>query len=238
LLRARIRKLLDAATQTRDRFLMRANRRAAQIAILLAGFVGFAACDEDRAEPDAGPDAQLDGGPGADTGTDGSAVTDGATDAPADVELEAAFDAGACPILLLADGGPCNPIAVTGSAVVPVCHDAAPPTPVGGPIYNGHYVLTNIDYYNAAGACPTQSERIDWSICGTVWATAQVAQSTTRVNAAVDANGSTLDITLTCPNPGTATWTYDATSTGIVLYMSLTGVDGGEAVRADTYVRM
>ena len=196
-----------------------------------------AACSPGTTTPDASTDGSTNDATLKDGGVD--APVDAPGDAPADVEVDAPFDAGACPPLSLADGGACNALTVTGSSIVPSCHNTAPPTPVGGPIYNGHYVLTKIDYYKPA-SCPTEAEQIDWAICGNVWATVQASQNnpTQHINASVTPTGSTLDINLTCPNPATATWTYDATSSGIVFYLSLTGADGGKAVRADTYVKM
>jgi hypothetical protein len=182
------------------------------------------------------PDASTDGTPNdvtVDTGQDSGAPTD----ASSDVVVDAPFDAGPCSLMPV-DGGACNSLTVTGTPVTPACVNTASPTPVGGPIYNGFYVLSKIEYYQPTGPCPTQTEQIDWSICGSSWETVQVGgTTTTRVNATVTASQTTLSLELSCPNSGLSVWGYDATSTTLVLYLKL-NVDGGAFYRADTYAKM
>jgi len=197
--------------------------------ILLA----LTACGPTTVTPDASTDAALDQ-TSSEAGNDAEVI-----DAANDVTTEdAPFDAGSCSLSPV-DGGTCNALAATGSVTVPQCHAGPAPTPAGGNIYNGRYVLTHVDYYNSSGTCPTDQEQIDWSICGTEWETVQIGNNqTTRVNATVVPSGNTLSLTLTCPNPNTSTWMYDATSTGLVLYLTSTNADGGIVIgRADTYAR-
>ena len=97
-----------------------------------------------------------------------------------------------------------------------------------------------IENYGYPGRCPTTPEKIDWSICGSDWETIQVSGSpaATHINAQVTAQNASLAIQLVCPNTGTANWTYDATSTGVVFYLHFPTGDGGTYTRADTYTRM
>jgi hypothetical protein len=198
------------------------------------------ACSPSPTTTDAGPDGSLpDAGAGADAND--ATVNDAPDDAPADVAQEAAFDAGPCSLAPL-DGGACNALTVTGNPITATCmNNVTLPTPVGGPIYNGHYVLTKIEYYDDPNGCvQAQAQKQDYSICGDDWETVEQsgAQPVTNIDITAAPSGTTLALTLTCPNAANVTWTYDATSTQLVFYLPEIGLDGGKALRADTFTKM
>jgi hypothetical protein len=63
-------------------------------------------------------------------------------------------------------------------------------------------------------------------------------QGTSNIDITAAPSGTTLSLTLTCPNPANVTWSYDATSTQLVFYIPQTGPDGGAAMRVDTFAKM
>jgi hypothetical protein len=203
---------------------------------LSLAYVTIVECSPGSTTPDASTDGSSE-----DAGMDApfDATLDSASDSATDAIPDAPFDAGACSLAPV-DGGACNALTTSGSGITPTCVSATPPTAVGGPIYNGRYVLTAIQYYNYPLACPTEVQKIDWSICGTAWETVQVsgAQAASHLNATVTSASPALSIQLTCSGSSTSNWHYDATSTGIVFYLPSQGLDGGAGARADTYIRM
>jgi hypothetical protein len=182
----------------------------------MAGHDGSAAADASAGD---------DGSVGADSGDAASASQTG--DAPGggttDANAEAATSCVATPA---ADGGACNAVRVTGSPVpIPCAGSQTPPTPTGGAIADGTYVLTSSTYY---GTCPQpEQDRITWSICGGTWQTAQegTVNGSTMLklyDAAVSPSGNTLNIQLTCGQATgqmtMLTFGYDATPTTLTLF--------------------
>jgi hypothetical protein len=210
-----------------------ANRvqRLALVIVSFAGIAPFSGCSSNGSSSPgtAGHDGggadvspADDGSTGADTGDAGSAIqtADAAPDAATDAVVEAG---GSCLAPPTPDAGVCNTLQVTGNKIPVQCLDAqAPPTPAGGTIANGTYVLTSSTYY---GTCPTpEQDRITWSICGGTWQTAQestVPNGTTMLrtyDAAVMASGNSLSIRLTCGGMQTLTFGYDASPTMLTLF--------------------
>ena len=68
----------------------------------------------------------------------------------------------------------CNALTPSGPLIVDMCVAGEPPTPQGGPIQDGVYVLDSVTYYGAtAGHCVVttsgKTERITWVVCGNDW---------------------------------------------------------------------
>jgi hypothetical protein len=191
------------------------------------------------------------------TGTDAEASKDSALDAAAGdatedramVAADALSDAlpdrgiGAC-TADAATTGVCNELVPQGVPIVSTCSTAAAPTPQGGAIQDGTYVLDGITYY---GACPREPDvgRYTWQICGSSWAT---AQEVPRISGAIDAGlvvqkfdviasvqAEVLTVTPVCASMGTPpapqTWRYTASPGQLVFYLSQTGA----GMRADAY---
>jgi hypothetical protein len=156
-----------------------------------------------------------DATPGSTSGDAADALTQGTTDATHEA-------AGACVPPPTPDAGICNPLGVTGAPVPIQCAGTQkPPTPSGGTIADGTYVLTSSTYY---GTCPQpEQDRITWSVCGDTWQTAQEStingQKTVQVvDAMVTQSGMNLSIHVVCGPMQTLTFGYDATPTTLTLF--------------------
>jgi hypothetical protein len=176
------------------------------------------------------------GDAGNDTASGDTGSNDGPADSPADVT-----DSGAtgCPPQDHADGAACNMLSPMGNPVTINCQaNQMPPSPSGGTIADGTYVLTSSTWY---GPCPpAESDRITWLVCGSTWQTVQEGTinddtSTTHTDAHVTSSGSLLTIDFNCGNTGTVTIGYDASPTMLVLYFAGTG--GVTQGRVDTFTR-
>jgi hypothetical protein len=142
----------------------------------------------------------------------------------------------------LPDGGACNSLEPSGPLVPYQCIAATMPTPAGGTIVDGTYVLTSSAFYGSPCPAPEQ-DRDEWLICGTNWQTVQ--ELTAGTNPAVlhtfdvdvtPAGGPALNVQITCGAPlSTITFQYTASPTTLTLF-----VGGGSAAgtgRVDTYER-
>ena len=122
---------------------------------------------------------------------------------------------------------------------------AAVPTPLGGTIRDGTYVMVQSTYYgdNSGAACPSEVDNTTWSICGSSWQTAQVSTVTgmppyTLIgNITVVATGTALTLNVTCgitpPPTPPFTFTYDAAGNALRLHINGTATAG----RIDTFQR-
>lgn len=141
------------------------------------------------------------------------------------------------------DDGACNSLQPTGPQVPYQCLAATLPTPTGGTIVDGTYVLTASAFYGTPCPAPEQDRDV-WLVCGTVWQTAQ--EHTMGTGAPMlysfDANvtpagGADLSLEFTC-GAGmveTITFQYSATPTTLTLWVS--GTDSTDMGRVDTYTR-
>jgi hypothetical protein len=141
------------------------------------------------------------------------------------------------------DGGACNSLEPEGALVPYVCLGGTIPTPIGGTIVDGKYVLTSSVYYG--NPCkPPENDRDIWYICGTVWQAVQ--ENTPGTGTAVtywyDANvtptgPASLSLQITCGTPTITTimFQYDATPTTLTLYVG--GGTGPGTGRVDTYTK-
>jgi hypothetical protein len=145
---------------------------------------------------------------------------------------------------LTSDAGACNDLQPSGAAIPVLCEQGPAPSPSGGDIVDGTYVLEASHFY---GGCPTPGEvdRIVWFICGTSWATVQEAtQPATGIPTVLRLDGSAnvtaappmVDVALVCAPPGTpgGRFGYDATPTSLTLYVY---AYGGGSVRVDRFSR-
>jgi hypothetical protein len=118
------------------------------------------------------------------------------------------------------------------------------PTPIGGTIADGTYVLTSAAYYGTTCPMPEQ-DRDTWYVCGTVW---QAVQENTKgtamaVTSWYDANvtstgPASLSLQITCGTPmiETIPIQYSATPATLTLYVG-GGMDGAGSGRVDTYTK-
>jgi hypothetical protein len=221
-------------------------RLASVVLVSIAAIAGLPACSagSSPAPGTAGHDGSAAGD--APTGDDGMVGADSGEassrsgDAPAGGTADATMDAGgSCVAPPTPDAGACNAVRVTGSPVPVRCAGTqTPPTPSGGTIADGTYVLTSSTYY---GSCPApEQDRITWSICGGTWQTAQEGpvNGTTMVqlfDAVVSPSGNSLNIRLTCGQMQTTTFGFDATPTTLTLFTwAPTGTPNG---RMDVFMR-
>jgi hypothetical protein len=202
--------------------------------LLIAASSVMLACSGDDTGPpdgsaDAAPvDATTDAGPDA---APSDATVDTATDAPSDAPNDVQ-EAGAC-LLDPTDSGTCNALVASGSGIVPTCPSGTAPTASGGTIADGRYVMTSTKFYGSSGACPTDSEAIDWVVCGTQWETVSSGNNADyNLNFTATVQSPNLTLDQTCTSTATANWTYDATSTSLVFYIPI-----GNTVRVDTFAK-
>lgn len=113
------------------------------------------------------------------------------------------------------------------------------PTPVGGTIADGTYVLISETFYGQG--CPQgEQDRNTWLVCGSVWQTVQelIQNGSTMANLYdinVTANGPSLQLQGTCGFTQSLTIQYDATPTTLTLYVG--GGTGAGTGRVDVYQR-
>jgi hypothetical protein len=121
------------------------------------------------------------------------------------------------------------------------CLSTTLPTPAGGTIVDGTYVLTASAFYGTPCPAPEQDRDL-WLICGNNWQTVQelTAGTSPAVLHTYDANvtpagSDSLTLALTCPSVTNVTFQYTATPGTLTLF-----VGGGNAAgtgRVDTYTR-
>jgi hypothetical protein len=135
----------------------------------------------------------------------------------------------------LPDGAACNSLEPSGPLVPYECLSATPPTPGGGTIVDGTYVLTSTAYYGTTCPAPEQ-DRDTWLVCGTNWQTAQEHTMGTMAPTSLsfDANvgpgeggPASLALQFTCGTSGIETieFEYTATPTTLTLFPSAGRVD-------------
>ena len=118
------------------------------------------------------------------------------------------------------DGGACPSIANIGMTVVQVAATGPIPTPVGGVVADGTYVLTQLEAYPPVTADPPTTERATLNIVGTSMTLA--LESTDfpagkRGTATFTTSGTNSTITWTCGSTGSFQQGYTATATSLVL---------------------
>lgn len=186
-----------------------------------------AACGESAAIPDA-PDAQTCAPPSICAAEDGESAPDTSVDAAADARAPDAADGDA------GAGGACHDLVNVGTNVVFTAEASPPPTPLGGTIVDGTYVLTTATLYTGTGGAsgPTGDTRsMTMRITGArgdsifdgVARTAQFAVS-----------GTTMTSTSVCPESGgTRTDGYDATPTTFAVHLG-----GSQGVLVQSFTRV
>jgi hypothetical protein len=169
----------------------------------------------------------------------GDTAADAALEAEASPGSDVPDSASACPAVAPGPGA-CNDLQGTGMGVPVDCVPGSAPTPSGGMIEDGTYVLQSSSFY---GGCPATGEydRITWAICGSSWATVQESALTSgdhylHINATAAVGGSNVSLTLDCAPPGTPgeSFGFDATPGTLTLYVYSYG--SGE-VRVDKFTR-
>ena len=113
------------------------------------------------------------------------------------------------------------------------------PTPSGGTIVDGSYMLQAEVFYGAS-CPPAEQDRNTWLICGSTWQTVQELTpqggpvQTHWYNFNVTHSGANLTLNGVCGFNSTAPIQYDATPTTLTLYVG--GGTGPGTGRVDRYV--
>ncbi len=138
-------------------------------------------------------------------------------------------------------GNACNSLTPIGPLVPYECLGAPIPTPAGGTILDGTYVLTASAFYGTPCPAPEQDRDI-WYVCGNTWQAVQeltagtspaVTYTYESTIAPTGASSFTLDVT--CPTVTSVMRQYTATPTTLTLFVGDTMGPG--TGRVDTYTR-
>jgi hypothetical protein len=142
-----------------------------------------------------------------------------------------------------ADGGACNALLAPTSVVTQTCKGTqAAPTPQGGTIHDGLYVLTASSVYGSCSELYQVSTA--WAVCGESW---QTHQEFTMLEGGT-AGSTIMDLTATTASVSAVSWHYtcgllqpdivvgyDATPTTLTLYVN--GAGSSQATFVDTLTR-
>ena len=131
----------------------------------------------------------------------------------------------------------CNQVTAVGPLIQETCSDAGAPTPHGGTIVDGTYVLESATYY---GVCPTApnvtQDRVTWVLCGDQWQSTQIIgtmrSSFNVVAGPGDAGAASIVITETCPVATAFGRSYDVTPGHLAFFFR-----NGASLEVDTYMR-
>jgi len=154
-------------------------------------------------------------------------------------------DGGACQPPLTQDGT-CNSIPLRGSTIGSTCSAAPVPSPSGGPIEDGTYVLDAMTFY---GTCPAKAaqQRTNWVICGGSWQAVEEIERvggnpdaglvTERVGVSTMLQATSVAGDVSCwfapdTGPSRVSWGYDATPGHLRLYIPI-----APGVRVDSFTR-
>lgn len=113
------------------------------------------------------------------------------------------------------------------------------PTPKGGTIADGTYVMTAATYYGSTCPAPEQ-DRNKWLVCGTTWQTVQEnnTNGTTTdhwYDLNVTSSGTMVQLQGVCGFTQSISFPYDATPTTLTLYVGGSTTPGEG--RVDVYTR-
>ena len=134
----------------------------------------------------------------------------------------AACAAQSCPAPAPAAGQTCNGITPDGAAIAVACKTGTAPTPKGGAITGGAYVLTAVELYQTG--CTPSTARGQVYVCGSTWSFAfdqglgGIKAATTT---ATTASATSYSLTQTCPAAAGGAPEiigFDATATTLTLY--------------------
>jgi hypothetical protein len=192
-------------------------RHTLTLTSVLAVFLG-AACSSSSGTPNGDGGSQGDGASQSDggSGNDGSTPADGGTtDAAQDVTPESGGGGDGAPTV-------CNSIVdVAQTITVLLAGSGLPPTATGGTIVDGTYALTTgVIYGNYNG--PSPHVRVAIQITGsTVQIVDDSAATTKTTTATFMAAGTGITATDTCPDANVVNEAYTATSTSLVVEVSI-----------------
>lgn len=192
------------------------------------------ACSPSTDTPnDGGTDAVESDAPASDGATDAPPDDAEVSDATSDALSSDASDAGVC-VLEPGDAATCNTIAPTGNDITPTCPTGTAPTPTGGTIADGHYVLTATAYYgDDSGLCQTPVPKTDWLLCGTQWETAAGGNNGYNMNFTATVTSADVQLDRTCGGALSVKWQYDATPTTLTFYIPR----GSGATQVDSFTK-
>jgi hypothetical protein len=143
----------------------------------------------------------------------------------------------------VADPTVCNAVPDAPSMITSTCSAASTPSPTGGNVEDGTYVLESMTYF---GFCPAMPdvEADSWTICGTEWDTRQQTSApplVQRIDTTASFAGAVVTVLVHCVDigpgsgggPVSEVWGYDATPGHLVLHVPL-----GPGERFDAYVKL
>jgi hypothetical protein len=190
------------------------------------------------ASADVNPDASADVNPDASADVNPDASADVSPDVSADVGPDVSADAGVdAGVSCFGATGTCNNLALCGMQTAEIYSAGSPPTPAGGAITAGVYVLASFIVYgetgDANGVWETQTLQISppsasdagGSIVSYPFSlvTETNFPGTQQGGGEIEVQGNELTFEQTCPSSGSQGATYAATATTLSLYYPVGG---------------
>jgi hypothetical protein len=130
-----------------------------------------------------------------------------------------------------AGGQACNSVALLGSAVGQTSGTGAAPTPQGGTLVDGTWVLTKSEVYS--GTPDTSTSQITFTTAGgKAQVVVKTATSVERVNYDMTVNGTSLTAKETCPGSSEYSYGFTATATEFTEFIA-----AGNATQVNTYTK-
>jgi len=114
--------------------------------------------------------------------------------------------------------GACNDLTVSGNAITQTAATGTAPTPAGGTIADGTYVLTRYDVY-APGSPSASPYRVKYRVTGNLLEVATGGGTIiSNLNYSTTVSGSAWNLTGTCPVSAPAAVPYTATATMLFVF--------------------
>jgi hypothetical protein len=139
-------------------------------------------------------------------------------------------------------GGACNAIANVASMIALDYIASDPPTPHGGTIADGTYIMTAAGFYTGTGGVAGSSgvtSQVTIQISGsTIQVASKANPPNDHITTTVMTNGVNLTRTDTCPDSTTQSGTYTATPTTLVVILPAgTFPDGGTKTLVESFTK-
>lgn len=177
------------------------------VMLVAAGLAG--GCSDDTSNDPTTPSA--DGGSTSDSATtsnDGSTATDSATQTDSATATDAAT-------------GGCNTLTSLGSQVAETAGSGTKPTPQGGTLADGTYVLTKHEVFPPSSPDANTRQRTFKFEAGKLEVVLSDANKPeSRQSGTFTTSGTSINIAATCPQAGNAALPYTATGTTLIMFDS------------------
>jgi hypothetical protein len=178
--------------------------------------------------------AAVDGAASGDAVRSDASSPDSGTDAGSSVDASAAPDASV-------EGGTsmaCNTLANTAKPVTVEQLAEGPPSPLGGTVDDGIYVLTSVAVYTGplGPSGPSGTAQTTIVITGSTVEIANRGEPPTRTTT-LSLSGTTFTSTDTCPDNVIATGSFTATSTTLAIFLDGGSDDAGARTVIETFTK-